>query len=104
MLNDDSHDTVISLMLFMTLFPQLHCCGGPKGPKDWIAEINEIPQSCCPQEPSNGTCIESNAYKDTCDKKLIDVLKGNGAILGGVGIAIAIIQVPQLSLNISGSL
>lgn len=78
---------------------QLQCCGGNKGAADWLEQNKTIPWSCCGTEhehTSNSTSCTTESkdfHKDPCDQKLIDILKANGAILGGVGIAIAIIQV-----------
>lgn len=80
----------------------LHCCGARNGTADWIAATKTnsssgyIPLSCCGQLPEHdnpgATCSADKAFKDHCDVVLLELLKGNGAILGGVGIAIAIIQ------------
>lgn len=70
----------------------LHCCGGQKGAKSWMDAIGKIPDSCCKNLKEGQNCTLDSAYKDSCYDTLEAAFKANGAILGGVGIGIAIIE------------
>lgn len=84
---------------------ELKCCGAEEY-KDWkntsfSQEKNSVPDSCCLSdvvECGQGILAmsESQAHKiistDGCLDKVKDIVKGNVAALGGVGIGIAVIQ------------
>jgi len=78
---------------------ELKCCG-VDGPGDWNAtdwkknhEDKSTPKSCCMnQNAANCEKSISAAYTKGCSKALQDYIKSHIAIIGGIGIGIAFIQ------------
>jgi hypothetical protein len=85
---------------------QLHCCGVANF-TDWRrhAEFDEkgYPRSCCPglgaqvASASSGStgCTEQSDgfYRGGCFAKLVSVVEDDVVVLGGVGLAVAIVEV-----------
>ncbi|XP_059060714.1 CD63 antigen-like [Achroia grisella] len=77
----------------------LNCCG-INGPKDWSNNGIKIPNTCCAGLPhsitsgSSSDCtIDSPTLRtDGCLNKVVEHLQDIAAILGGVGVGIAIVQ------------
>ncbi|KAM3961804.1 CD63 antigen [Aphomia sociella] len=75
----------------------LQCCG-INGPKDWKNNNIPIPSTCCDgQEITNGTPYNCDStsptlHQDGCLQKVVQHLQEIAAVLGGVGLGIAIIQ------------
>lgn len=73
---------------------ELKCCGAAKGPKDYEKYHNatgKYPTSCCKTANCTGSDIK-DLYQEGCVKGLEDFLKSHLAIVGGVGVGIAFIQ------------
>lgn len=74
----------------------LTCCG-VYGPKDWANNTLAIPDSCCSaQVVTNGAAaactIDSDTlHKNGCLPKILDLLKDNAYLIGGVGLGIAFV-------------
>ncbi|XP_022920882.1 CD63 antigen-like [Onthophagus taurus] len=75
---------------------EMKCCG-MNGPSDWrqITQNNTLPHTCCPDTVNDGTCtINSlNVYKASCLEELKDTIVTYGALIGGVGIGVALVQI-----------
>lgn len=71
---------------------EFHCCGANSS-DDWkkIANVT-IPGSCC-SKPIGSPCPTDEIYKEGCVNKFEDWLKDKVAIIGGVGIGLAFVQV-----------
>lgn len=70
---------------------ELECCGVDSS-SDFSTVLNiAIPGSCCGKDPEN-TCTPLNAYKTGCVESLKDLFKSACAILGGVALGIAAIE------------
>lgn len=73
------------------------------GPDDWtkITNNDTLPHTCCPNTLNDGSCIVTtiNRYKDSCLEKLKDTVEKYGALIGGVGIGIALVQVKYILIN-----
>jgi hypothetical protein len=77
---------------------QLSCCG-IYGPGDWQNNSLPIPETCCAgQEIMAGVVAACDAHSqslhnDGCLPKVVAYLRDIAAVLGGVGLGIALIQV-----------
>jgi len=77
------------------------CCG-VNGYKDWRrakffnGSHGAVPDSCCKEvKPDCGKTINTppdNIYTEGCYKKTLDLLRNNLMIIGGIGVAVAVIQ------------
>lgn len=78
---------------------QLQCCGIDSY-RDFrtVLEIS-IPGSCCAKN-SNDTCDQQNAYKTGCVIALKDLFKYASAVLGGIALGIAAIEVNKLHASL----
>ncbi|XP_074029720.1 CD63 antigen [Leptinotarsa decemlineata] len=74
---------------------EAECCG-MNGPTDWyrVTGNDSLPHTCCPDTQDDGSCTmkTSNHYTASCIDKLKFAFKKYGAIIGGVGIGIAALQ------------
>ncbi|CAG9819246.1 unnamed protein product [Phaedon cochleariae] len=74
---------------------EAECCG-MNGPTDWqkITRNDSLPHTCCPNTQDDGSCTlkTPNVYTASCFEKLKAVFNKYGAIIGGVGIGVAISQ------------
>lgn len=89
------HDGVTST--WNKLQQEFDCCG-VKDYKDWETTGNQTspPASCCKVSTDctlSGFNDTSKIYTDSCSEKLEDWLKSKIAIIGGVGIGLAFVQV-----------
>jgi len=76
----------------------LHCCGANDF-NDWKRNettVTQLPESCCPKNGTTKTdkCgpHSENVYKKGCVDALENEIKNSFGLLGGIGIAIALIQ------------
>lgn len=77
---------------------QLQCCGVDSY-RDFQNVLRiSIPGSCCGKN-SNDTCDQQNAYKTGCVIALKDLFKYASAVLGGIALGIAAIEVNKLFIN-----
>lgn len=71
---------------------QLECCGIDNY-RDFHTVLNRsIPGSCCGKNSSD-TCDQQNAYQTGCVTALKDLFKYASAVLGGIALGIAAIEV-----------
>lgn len=72
---------------------ELECCGVDSY-EDWknIANITRIPESCC-KDAKKCTGKEEDIYNKPCASQIEQWLKDKVAIIGGVGIGLAFVQV-----------
>lgn len=69
----------------------LKCCG-INNASDWTMNSKPIPQSCCVENQACNTTISGDIYTKGCLSTFTDWVKGHVAIVGGVGIGFAFIQ------------
>ncbi|XP_028178635.1 CD63 antigen [Ostrinia nubilalis] len=73
----------------------LKCCG-IYGPGDWKNNSMPIPDSCCSAQEIKGdvvaACKPENVYQEGCYKNVVSFLNSIAAVLGGVGLGIAAVQ------------
>ncbi|CAG5124309.1 unnamed protein product [Candidula unifasciata] len=70
---------------------EFKCCGVTNS-TNWRENYVETPQSCCIKEPCN-TNVTSDIYTEGCATKFEDWLQDQVAIIGGVGIGFAFVQI-----------
>ncbi|KAK3760314.1 hypothetical protein RRG08_063071 [Elysia crispata] len=95
--NETTHTGVFNA--WNKLQEQFDCCG-VKGFKDWEQVLpNRPPDSCCKDSVSDNDCA-SRSYSKTsaintegCSQTFENYLKNKVAIIGGVGIGLAFVQV-----------
>lgn len=85
---------------FDTVQKELKCCGR-RNASDWYHPlgIGNVPESCCKNKTRSG--IEkgkcpggmTGVYSEGCVDALFDYLKDHFAIIGGLAIAVAVIQI-----------
>ena len=74
------------------------CCGVAKGPEDWrgkLADADSAPDSCCKIEGDDcgKNAIGTNKlHSDGCLKKFESFVESNIFLVGGVGLALIIVQ------------
>lgn len=66
-----------------------HCCG-VEGAQDYTENNLKVPKSCC--DPKEDTCEESKAFPKGCFKQMLDKLNHAIAVVGGVAVGIAVIE------------
>lgn len=76
---------------------KFHCCGA-SNITDWIGKLPVPPESCCKSigstECGNRSFEDTSAlYQDSCKVGMINWLKDNIIIIGGIGIGLAFVQV-----------
>ncbi|KAL5271234.1 hypothetical protein ACHWQZ_G001762 [Mnemiopsis leidyi] len=89
----------------------LDCCGIETGPVEWAADQkkatywirthdNDVPDSCCVTETTNCGKNEAKATPDPavvhtkgCETALYDYLTDNMLLIGGLGVAVAFLEV-----------
>ncbi|XP_028393255.1 CD63 antigen-like [Dendronephthya gigantea] len=76
-----------------TVQKDFDCCGGTDGPASYTSRNITIPSSCCAKLKNGTSCNEHNAYKKGCVDKLFDYLEHHLAIVGGLAVGVAVIQV-----------
>ncbi|XP_063821535.1 CD63 antigen-like [Ostrinia nubilalis] len=76
----------------------LKCCG-IYGPGDWKNNGMPIPNSCCSAQEIKGDVVAAckpenseNVYQTGCYKNVVSFLNSIAAVLGGVGLGIAAVQ------------
>jgi len=74
----------------------LKCCGANNS-TDWNKNIHfhdnrTLPYSCCPKSEANEDCTELKAYDRGCVDQIDQEIRGSFGLLGGIAIAIAVIQ------------
>lgn len=83
---------------FDTVQKELKCCGKTNA-SDWYVDFGygNVPASCCEIKNRNGTekgkCPDDKIYSEGCVDALFDYLKDHLAIIGGMAIAVAVIQI-----------
>lgn len=77
---------------FDTVQKEFDCCG-LNSSLDYDERNITIPDSCCPDLKSNMTCTASKSYQEGCVDGLFDYLEDHMAIVGGLAVAVAVIQV-----------
>jgi len=87
--NKDGHDGVTKTWNKMQ--EEFSCCG-VSSPNDWKNDNGSVPDSCCKDEGCD-TSDDSQIFSDGCTTKLENWLKDKVAIIGGVGIGLAFVQV-----------
>lgn len=80
----------------------LKCCG-VSGPSDWknsswyknSGKSESYPESCCknPAPKCNASPKKEDIYQDGCSEALQNFVKGKMAVIGGIGVGIAILQI-----------
>lgn len=79
---------------------QLSCCG-IQGPADWPATAQPVPASCCSGQVISGASVAQctvdspTLHKQGCLTELVEFFKDKALVLGGVGLGIAFVQVPD---------
>ncbi|KAL0893617.1 hypothetical protein ABMA27_013789 [Loxostege sticticalis] len=81
----------------------LKCCG-IYGPGDWKNNSMPIPDSCCSAHEINKdnvveACKPANIYQTGCYGEVVTFLNSIAAVLGGVGLGIAAIQVTTTTVT-----
>jgi len=82
----------------------MECCGN-NNYTDWevVFQNDSLPMSCCPRSPFVvGTEIcntTSNKYPKGCLEQFGTFVMNHAAVLGGVGVGIAFIQVKSFSVH-----
>jgi len=94
--NTNGTDTTLDKVLD-DIQSHLFCCGA-KNYSDWdqnafVVKNGTYPKSCCDEskEPLD-KCIPPNVYTIGCVEKIDNEIRGSFGLLGGIGIAVAIIQ------------
>lgn len=88
--NKDGHEGVTKT--WNKLQEEFSCCG-VNNASDWVSMANTtIPESCCKEEKCT-TTDNSKIFTTGCANELEDWLKSKIAIIGGVGIGLAFVQV-----------
>ncbi|KAK7086138.1 hypothetical protein SK128_017204 [Halocaridina rubra] len=92
----------------------MKCCGITEPVQEWVKNNNhfdnngnKVPKSCCKKSESGEflECqrnpTEANTYLEGCFAKATDFVKNQAKIIGGVGIAVAIIMLLGLVFSIA---
>lgn len=93
--NDTQHNSINVVLDDIQL--HLECCGATE-PADWrlndhFNQSNSFPSSCCGNKNDTALCTDpKKLFSNGCVKKLDDEIKGSFGLLGGIAIAVAVIQ------------
>uniref|UniRef100_UPI00398153A5 tetraspanin family protein n=1 Tax=Salmonella sp. s54925 TaxID=3159674 RepID=UPI00398153A5 len=75
---------------FDSVQKEFDCCG-ISSYTDWANHSIAVPKSCC--KNSSPCNVTSDYYKDGCADKLFDYLKDHMALVGGLAVGVAVIQI-----------
>ena len=74
------------------------------GPQDWeqVTHNESLPYTCCPDVHNDGSCTQNtkDKYNASCLEKVKDKVISSSTIIGGVGIAVGLIQVYKKHWNV----
>nr|XP_006818482.1 PREDICTED: CD151 antigen-like [Saccoglossus kowalevskii] len=70
----------------------LQCCGAYNY-RDWLTSNQDVPESCYCEFDCEGVVTDDNIYSLGCTSALYSFFERNLYIIGGVGIAIGLVQV-----------
>ncbi|CAG0916885.1 unnamed protein product [Notodromas monacha] len=78
---------------------ELKCCG-VKDYKDWNQHLSKYPKSCCGSTNLDSVCEPSSPsfHEVACLPTLTSKVNGNIAIIGGIGIGIAFVQIEWIDV------